>query len=243
MAAAAFLGVGLAFVWTAGAAGRDRAPYALRPQPATEGGRLYQDRCSACHGEAAEGMEQGPPLAGLGPAVYDFQLSTGRMPLAQPRDQAVRKPSPFTPGQIEALVTYLSSLPPGGGIPVPSVSPDGGSLADGQELYQANCAPCHGASGTGGSVGDAVAPGLGSATPTQIAEAVWIGPGTMPVFREAFSGAELNALVRYALFLRNQPDPGGASLGHAGPIVEGFVALLLGLGAAVVMARIMGTRS
>jgi ubiquinol-cytochrome c reductase cytochrome c subunit len=165
------------------------------------------------------------------------------MPLAQPRDQAVRKPSPFRPEQIEALVTFLSSLPPGGGIPIPSVDPEAGSLADGQELYQLNCAPCHGASGTGGSVGDAVAPGLGSATPRQIGEAVWIGPGTMPVFREAFSGAELSSLVRYALFLRNQPDPGGASLGHAGPIVEGFVALLLGLGAAVVMARIMGTRS
>jgi ubiquinol-cytochrome c reductase cytochrome c subunit len=238
-----FAVAGVALVSTAATDhARGAAPVA-RQLGTTQGRLLFEERCSTCHGDAGEGTVQGPPITGLGPAVYDFQLSTGRMPLTQPFDQAVRKPSPFTPEQIGALVAYLSSLPPGGGIPIPAARPEAGDLADGQELYQLDCAPCHGASGNGGSVGGDVAPGLGRASPVEIAEAVWIGPGTMPVFREAFSEAELNSLVRYALFLRNQPDPGGASLGHSGPIVEGFLALLLGLGAAVVMARVIGTRS
>jgi ubiquinol-cytochrome c reductase cytochrome c subunit len=204
---------------------------------------LFEERCAGCHGSGGEGTAQGPPIVGLGPAVYDFQLSTGRMPLADPEMQPVRKPPAFGPEEIDALVSFLTSLGPGG-IPIPRVDPEAGDLSDGQRLYQLNCAACHGVSGNGGAVGDQVAPGLHAATATQVAEAVRIGPGTMPVFGpETVPDEDLASLARYVRYLEDPNDEGGAGLGHAGPTIEGFVALLVGLGTIVAITRWIGERS
>jgi ubiquinol-cytochrome c reductase cytochrome c subunit len=208
-----------------------------------EGRVLFEERCASCHGAGGEGTAQGPPIVGLGAAVYDFQLSTGRMPLADPGMRAVRKPPAFGPEEIDALVAFLTSLGLGG-IPIPRVDPEAGDLSDGQHLYQLNCAACHGVSGNGGAVGDQVAPGLHAATPTQVAEAVRIGPGTMPVFGpETVPDEDLASLTRYVRYLDDPNDEGGAGLGHAGPTIEGFVALLLGLGTIVAVTRWIGERS
>jgi ubiquinol-cytochrome c reductase cytochrome c subunit len=218
------------------------SPSAARGAPVEEGRRLYQAHCASCHGEEARGTAQAPGILGLGPAVYDFQLSTGRMPLARPGVQPFRKPPVFDREEIDALVAYLTSLAPGG-IPIPRVDPEAGDLSVGQAVYQANCAACHGATGIGGAVGRGYAPDLFRATPTQIAEAVRIGPGAMPPFGpDLVPEDRLDSLVRYVLFLRDPPDRGGAGLGHVGPIVEGFVAILAGLGAVVAVARFAGER-
>jgi ubiquinol-cytochrome c reductase cytochrome c subunit len=219
------------------------APAGQVATPEEEGRVLYLAFCARCHGQAGVGTPDGPPIRGLGPAVYDFQLSTGRMPLTRPAAQAVRKPPAFTRPQIDALVAYLDSLQ-GGGIPIPRVDPAAGSLAAGQQLYQANCAACHGAAGNGGAVGRGYAPNLHVATPVQVAEAVRTGPGAMPNFDPStLPDDQLDDLVRYVLYLRDPEDPGGASLGWVGPIVEGFVALLVGLGALVLVIRFAGERS
>src|SRR2546430_16577156 len=89
----------------------------------------------------------------------------------------------MTRAQIDAIIAYLVALD-SSGPRTPRVDPAAGSLSAGGELYLGNCAPCHSASGNGGSVGTQVAPGLHAATSTQIAEAIRIGPGTMPVFDE-----------------------------------------------------------
>ena len=212
---------------------------------ASEGQALFEEKCSSCHGDQGQGTSIAPPIVGLGPAVYDFMMSTGRMPLDQPTDQAIRRPPVLSKTEIHQITAYLVSLsPPGAGIPIPAVHPSLGSLSVGEQLYQENCAACHGVSGNGGAVGPRFAPNLHKATGLQIAEAVRIGPTTMPRFDPSTIGdQQLDSLVRYALNLRDPVDRGGAGLGHFGPLIEGFIALLVGLGIIVVVTRFIGARS
>ena len=203
---------------------------------------LFQVACSSCHGLEGEGASRGPTLVGVGAASADFYLTTGRMPLDNPDEQAQRKRPAYTPLQIRQLVAYVTSLGPGPAIP--RVNAQAGDLALGSQLYANNCAPCHSSAGAGGALGHATyAPPLDEATPTQVAEAVRIGPGAMPVFgRETFSEDALAAIVRYVEYLKDPADPGGLGLGHLGPIPEGFVAWVVGLGLIVVAIRWIGTR-
>ena len=74
-----------------------------------------------------------------------------------------------------------------GGPQIPVVHPRRGSLAEGQRLFGMDCAGCHTIQGQGGIVTGAVVPTLNEATPTQIGEAVRIGPYVMPRFGEGGS--------------------------------------------------------
>mgnify|MGYP006140202729 CR=1 FL=1 len=62
--------------------------------------------CSVCHGENGEGIttkdgnNYGPSLVGVGAAAVDFQVGTGRMPMAQPGSQAPRKEVVYTDDEI-----------------------------------------------------------------------------------------------------------------------------------------------
>jgi ubiquinol-cytochrome c reductase cytochrome c subunit len=203
---------------------------------------LYVAGCATCHGVAGEGTGQGPSLIGVGAASVDFMLSTGRMPLADPGDQPTRNAPRYSPEEIEAIVAYVTSLGSGGAA-IPLVAPEIGDLSRGRELYVANCLACHGAGAQGASVGGgAVAPALDEATATQVAEAVRIGPGLMPPFgEEQIDEQDLDALVRYVRTLRDVEDRGGLGLGHVGPVVEGLIGWLVGLGLLVLVARLTGT--
>ena len=211
---------------------------------AGQGQILYEEHCSSCHGADAGGTAQGPSIIGKGAADYDFMLSTGRMPLAQPGAQAVRKQPVLTPSEIRAITAFLSATDARAGTPIPDVHPGAGSLSEGEGIYQLNCAPCHSATGNGGAVGPQSAPNLKVATPVQIGEAVRIGPGTMPVFDQSgIDDQQLNSLIRYVLYLRAPDNRGGLSLNLGGPVVEGFVGLIIGLGAIVIVMRFIGERS
>jgi ubiquinol-cytochrome c reductase cytochrome c subunit len=167
------------------------------------------------------------------------------MPLDQPADQALRRRPVLSPAEIRDITAYLVAIsPPNSGVQIPSVNPTLGSLSVGQMVYESNCAPCHGTTAIGGAVGPLSAPNLHRATATQIGEAVRIGPGTMPRFDAAsLTDRQLDALVRYVLYLDHPEDRGGLSLSRAGPLVEGFVAILVGLGVIVVITRFIGARS
>jgi ubiquinol-cytochrome c reductase cytochrome c subunit len=236
-------------LWLAAGVGIALAPGHAAPPPAGSRGTgaasgevLYATHCSSCHGPRGTGTAQAPPLIGVGAAAVDFMLTTGRMPMAYLRQPTLRQPPRFSRAQNDALVAYVASFGPGGPL-IPVVHPERGDLARGGQLFAGNCAPCHGADGQGAAVAQGqIAPSLHEATPTQIAEAVRIGPGPMPRFGDRVIDArDLDALVRYALFLRHAPDPGGLSLGHEGPVIEGFVAWLLGLGLLLVAIRLIGT--
>lgn len=214
------------------------------PQPSggavrQDAASLYLQNCASCHGPQGQGGSGGPSLVGAGAAAADFYLRTGRMPLGAPGQRPLRQEPKFDDAEIRALVDYVASF--GQGPAIPQVRA-GGDLHRGWELYTANCAACHAATGAGNAVGGGfVAVGLGQATPTEIGEAVAIGPGAMPAF--SFPPEDRDAIVAYVEFLRSAPSPGGAPIGGIGPVAEGFVAVVIGLTALVLIARFVGRRS
>ncbi|HEY3140453.1 MAG TPA: c-type cytochrome [Acidimicrobiales bacterium] len=214
-----------------------------------KGARLYATGCSSCHGSDGGGVEikdggaGGPSLQHAGAAGAYFYLSTGRMPAASSTEEPKRKEPAYTPEEIDALVQYVASL--GDGPELPRLDPANADLAEGGEVYRANCQACHSASGSGGALSyGRAAPALGSATPEQIAAAVRVGPGQMPVFGpDTLSKKDLNNLVRYVRYLDNPEDPGGLPIGRTGPIPEGFVAWMVGMVAFIGLVLWIGTRA
>lgn len=208
------------------------------PDLAADGEQLFLQSCSSCHGANGVGSRHGPSLLQAGAASADFQLRTGRMPFAgQPGEQTRRKPPAFDDASIRALVAYVASL--GDGPAIPTVALDDALLSHGNELFIANCAACHGATGNGGAVGGGVvAPALDAATPLQVVEAMIIGPGQMPIF--ALPDEDLNAIATYVAYLQRAEDPGGFEIGGIGPVPEGFVAWIAGMGSLLLIVVLVG---
>lgn len=216
-----------------------RPPGVAQIEPIEDGRTLYMRDCAWCHGNRGQGTERGPVLtAGTnGPAMTDFMLSSGRMPIDHPAERVARKPSIYRPRDIQAIVNFVETLgTPGPEIPFPD--PGRGELGLGLDLYQDNCAACHASTGIGGalSVGGspkqatAIAPPLHRSTPQEIAEAMLVGPGTMPVFGpETFTQEEVDSIVRYVLYLQDPDNRGGLPLGRIGPWSEGAAGWILGL--------------
>src|SRR5262249_50622480 len=152
--------------------------------------------CASCHGTDGTGVtNRGPSLLHEGRAAADFTLRTGRMPLADSYMQPSRGPVRFTEAEIVALVDYVGEI--GDGPDIPDVDASLGSVGDGASLFRLNCAACHVASGAGAAIGTGgIAPSLMESTPTQVGEAVSIGPGAMPVFG-AMTGQDVDDLAAY----------------------------------------------
>ena len=213
---------------------------------ADRGTVLYQQSCASCHGQQGEGSQRGPAIAGVGAASVDFQLTTGRMPLAEEQYSDVHRDPAFSPAEIDALVRHVAAFPPGGGPPVPTVRP--GDTRSGRELYLTYCSACHSAAGVGATLTNGrFAPALDRATPTQIGEAIRVGPGLMPVFGpDVIPDRDVDSIASYVDVLQNDRgnlDRGGFSLGRLGPFPEGAVAWVLGLGVLLVLARRLGSRA
>src|SRR3954469_11719013 len=67
---------------SAGALGSVAAAQTPEQPPPEDAHIIYLRDCSVCHGTRGEGTNQGPRIAGVGPALVDYELSTGRMPIA-----------------------------------------------------------------------------------------------------------------------------------------------------------------
>jgi len=203
---------------------------------------LYQTSCVSCHGVGGVGVAgKGPSLIGVGAASADFYLSTGRMPLPAPEIRTRRKRPAFDEQQITQIVAYVASLDPNGP-PIPAVNLAAADESRGGELFRLNCASCHGFAGGGGALSDGnQAPPIWDATPTQMKEAIRIGPGTMPEFSEKqLTEEDADSVVAYAEYLGNANNRGGAPLDYGGPIPEGLVAWLGGLGVLIVASVWIG---
>jgi ubiquinol-cytochrome c reductase cytochrome c subunit len=207
-----------------------------------EGRALFEEGCSSCHGFDGRGVPgQGPSLVHAGEAAADFYLRTGRMPLDQVGKQPLRGEPRYSDPEIRALVAYVGSL--GDGPPIPVVDPDRGSVSEGMRLFGESCSGCHGIGGKGGVAIGAYAPPLGESTPTDVAEAIRVGPYVMPPFSEAqLDQGDVDSIARYVRLTQNPDDAGGLGIGHIGPVPEGLVAWLAALAALLLVARLIGER-
>jgi ubiquinol-cytochrome c reductase cytochrome c subunit len=210
------------------------------------GQALFEANCSSCHGPEALGTARAPNLQGLGAGTVDFWVSTGRMPLEDSSVQATRKPPRFNRLQTLEIASFVQSLTPGVGVGVPIVHTSGADLQEGNEMFTLNCAACHTITGAGDALMEgAYAPSLHLATPTQIVEAIRSGPGNMPHFGPGnITNSEARDIATYVhTVLQHPSDPGGFGLGGVGPVGEGFVGLLLGVGALMLVCFWIGDRT
>lgn len=236
------LGLGAAALW-ASSATPTRAvdsPGQTSQSTIDAGARLFIQSCAACHGAAGQGTSVAPAIASVGgAAAVDFVLRTGRMPLSAPTQQMQRNPPAFDETQIRELDAFAATL---GGLPIPSVDVTRGNISRGQSLFIQNCAACHAATGAGDAVGGGyVAPRLDQADPLTVAEAMRIGPGAMPVFNpKLYSQQAVDDIAAYVQYLRHAPSPGGFALAEVGPVAEGFVAIVVGLGLLLLVIRWIG---
>lgn len=247
MLGAAVLLAGFAIaVW--GRPPSDRAPASAlaAASPAisapSEGRALFEEGCSSCHGFDGKGVEgQGPSLIHAGEAAADFYLRTGRMPLGQVGDEPLRGEPRYSNEQIEALVHYVGSL--GDGPTIPNVDPSQGDVAEGMELFRDSCAGCHAITGKGGVALGGYAPPLGESTPTEVGEALRVGPYLMPRFNEELiSPRQVNSIAAYVKLTQEPEDAGGFGIGHIGPVPEGLVAWLAAIAALLLISRVIGER-
>ncbi len=223
----------------------EAAPTAASQAVVDQGKQLYLEGCSSCHGLAAQGTSAGPGLIGVGAAAVDFQVSTGRMPLAQPAQQAPRKTPIYTPDQIAALAAFVASLGPGPAIPTASdLDTTDADLATGGVLFRTNCAQCHNFAGRGGALSDGkYAPSLMEATPKDIYEAMLTGPQNMPNFPNAtLDQKSKQDIIKYIDHLQTATAPGGLELGSYGPVTEGVFIWTAGLGALLLAAVWIGAK-
>jgi ubiquinol-cytochrome c reductase cytochrome c subunit len=212
---------------------------------AEAGGRdLYERSCITCHGENLEGVpNRGPSLIGVGEASVYFQVHTGRMPLTRQEADAQDKPAVFSDEEIDQLMAYIQAN--GGGPELPSGDLRDGDLAEGGELFRLNCASCHNFVGAGGALSSGkAAPSLEEATDLDIYTAMLSGPENMPVFGDnQLTPEEKRSIINYVQTIKSQADPGGAGIGRIGPVAEGLVIWVVGIGALMFGIFWMGSKA
>ena len=207
-------------------------------QAAQEGKALFDNTCITCHGRDAQGVEgRGPSLVGVGSAAVEFQVGTGRMPMARQEAQAEEKPPQFDEAQTKQLGQYIQEL--GGGPQIPSgeltesLEENPEVLAAGGELFRINCTSCHSFGGAGGALSSGkYAPSLHDATEREIYGAMLTGPQNMPVFGDnELSPEEKRELITYiTMQIQDEKDPGGLfNLGRYGPVTEGLAIFVVGI--------------
>jgi ubiquinol-cytochrome c reductase cytochrome c subunit len=117
----------------------------------------------------------------------------------------------------------------------------------GQDLFSLNCAACHTIEGSGDALAFGTnAPSLQNrqVTAQQVAEAIRTGPANMPRFSGNLTDRQVSDIVSYVTGrLQHPTNPGGFSLGGVGPVAEGFVALLIGVGGLALICFWIGERS
>ncbi|WP_372729032.1 c-type cytochrome [Nocardioides sp.] len=214
-----------------------------------KGRELFLVGCSFCHGQNGEGIRTqngnqiGPPLVGVGAAAVDFQVGTGRMPMAQPGVQAPRKAVAYTEEETAQLAAFVASLGPGPAIPTKDdYSIEGLSEEERQEavvrggqIFLTNCTACHNFEGSGGAMPrGGYAPKIRGVEPKYIYEAMLTGPQAMDSFSNGnLSPEEKRDVIAYLGALEDQPGYGGFGLGGLGPVSDGLWAWLIGIGSLV----------
>ncbi|TYL46117.1 c-type cytochrome [Nocardioides sp. BGMRC 2183] len=217
-----------------------------------EGRELFLVGCAFCHGQNGEGVltqggsQYGPALTDVGAAAVDFQVGTGRMPMAQPGAQAPRKEVVYNERETAALAAYVATLGTGPAIPDEELYSTEGMEEDelnelvsrGGQIFLANCTACHNFEGSGGAMPrGGYAPKIRGVDAKHIYEAMLTGPQSMDTFSDGnIPPEDKKAVIAYLEMLDEQPGYAGFSFGGLGPVSEGIIAWLVGLGVPVAFA-------
>ncbi|HVA53051.1 MAG TPA: c-type cytochrome [Acidimicrobiales bacterium] len=215
------------------------------------GQALFMENCASCHGSEADGVPANgtsgayPDLVGLGPATITFWIDSGRMPAKNLAAVQARRGQPaLTPFQATAIAAWVNSLLPSyPDIPTPHLK--NANVADGAALFALNCAACHTIEGDGDALAASTfSPSLRNIPAFQVVEAIRTGPANMPRFTGNLSDQQVADITKYVTTEIQHPNnPGGFGLGGLGPVAEGFVGLLLGLGLLMLVCYWIGDRS
>nr|WP_261376572.1 cytochrome c [Nocardioides sp. J9] len=220
-----------------------------------EGRELFLIGCAFCHGQNGEGVltqggsQYGPALTDVGAAAVDFQVGTGRMPMAQPGAQAPRKEVVYTKDEIAALSAYVASLGTGPAIPDADLydtdkpgdlNGDGKQddedkvllVARGSQIFLANCTACHNFEGSGGAMPrGGFAPKIRGVDPKHIYEAMLTGPQSMDTFSDGnIPPEDKKAVIAYIEALEETPGYSGFTFGGLGPVSDGIIVWVGGIG-------------
>lgn len=211
------------------------------------GRQLFLVGCASCHGKNAEGIttkdggNYGPSLIGVGAAAVDFQVGTGRMPMAEAGPQAIRKHPELTPEETSQVAAFIATLGPGPAIPeseytdYQSASPE--EVVKGGEIFRTNCTACHNSVGAGGALPSGrFAPTLEGVEAKHIYEAMLTGPQQMPVFSDSvITPEDKKAVIAYIKAVQAEPKAGIAG-GGLGPVSEGLFVWVVGIGGLIAIA-------
>ena len=221
-----------------------------------QGRELYLQSCASCHGPDPNGPSEYSTVPSLrdvgGAAAVDWAVRTGRMPYQSTKGPAIaRGKSRFSEQQTRALAAYVGRSV--GDALIPEVDQNQGNVAQGRQIYSQACAACHGMNGAGSALGgENIAPTMLGVNQLDVAEAIKTGPGQMPpggglpnyTPTDSQSIERVNDVAAYVEALnKDRFNRGGAPIGGKGPVPEGFVAWVIGLGLLILAIRWLGTRS
>ena len=226
----------------AAAAGGALDPFPLRPPSLVRGAAVYREQCVQCHGEHGRGdgpkakQVEGPPpadltdrrrLAGVSPVDAYRKITIGVAGTAMAQFEET-----LSPEDRWAVTTYVATLRAGEG-----------DVREGEGLYAAQCASCHGAAGGGdGPLAATLSvrpPALrdlavqGRFSDEELVELVLHGrPGTpMPGFARVLDTEAARKLVAFVRVLptaerqRFQPSPAAAVFSTVRRQLDSAVAL------------------
>ena len=169
--------------------------YPMVPPDPQEGAAIYAEKCAPCHGPTGmgDGAQSGalsvPPAALASPDVFRAALPTDWYDLVT-NGNLERMMPPFTSlddRQRWDVVAYAYTLG----------SSDAG-LAQGKQIYTAECESCHGENGQASGAADWTTPAvLAKLSNQQLFDAISNGQGNMPAYAEKFTEAERWALSDY----------------------------------------------
>lgn len=183
--------------------------YPMVPPDPQAGAPIYAEKCAPCHGES-----------GLGDGSQAGALSVSPAALANPNVFRAARPTDWfnlvTRGNLERMMPPFSSLDDRQRWDVVAYAYTLGtsveSLAQGGEIYQAECAECHGERGQAPGAADWSDPAvLAKLSDQEMFTAISNGLGEMPAFAERFSEAERWAVTSYV-----------RSLSFAQPVVAAY---------------------
>jgi ubiquinol-cytochrome c reductase cytochrome c subunit len=104
---------------------------------------------------------------------------------------------------------------------------------------------CHNFAGQGGALTQGkYAPTLMGVEAYHIYEALITGPQSMPVFNDkTLTPEEKLSVIKWIKAAEAEPNLGGASLGRTGPVAEGLLVWILGLGVLIAVAVWLTSRA